>query len=156
MIDSIPVVLQVVASGAKAASAWQKLRTQSRGNAKKLILELQKNLRFCTLVLNDGLDVGEAMQTLSTEQYHRLAGEDPKLKSLRPAKIRNLGIKDDKYLAVWQGKPTVDLVDSIYEKIEDILTYYPHPKSRKNRRWNARVTNIRNRILLLLANAKAS
>jgi hypothetical protein len=156
MIESIPIVLQVVATGAKAASAWQKLRTQSKGNAKKLILELQKNLRFCTLVLDDGLEVGEAMRNLSTEQYDRLAGEDPNLKSLKPSKIRNLGIEDDKNLAAWQGKTTVSLVDSIYEKIEDIRAYYPHPKSRKTRRWNVRVANIRNRILLLLVNARAS
>ena len=156
MIESIPVILQAVASGAKATTAWQKWRTQSKGNAKKLIRELQGNLRFCNLVLSDGLTIGEAMHVLSTQEYDRLAGEDPELRSLRPRKIRDLKIRDDKNLAYWQGKTTVSLVDSIYDKIEDIRAYYPHPKSRKNRRWNLRVANIRNRILLLLANASAS
>ena len=155
MIETIPIVLQAVNSGAKAASAWQKWRTQSKGNAKRLIKELQGNLRFCTLVLKDGLEVSEAMHVLSTEQYDRLSSEDPDLKSVRPRKIRNLGIKDDKYLADWQGKTTVSLVDNIYDKIEDIKAFYPHPKSRKNYRWNVRVANIRNRILLLLASARA-
>ena len=155
MIEAVPVVLQAVASGAKAASAWQRWRTQSKGNAKRLIKELQSNLRFCTLVLDDGLDVGEAMHVLSTNEYDRLTGEDPELKSLRPRKVRNLGIEDDKALAAWQGKSTVSLVDTIYDKIEDIKAFYPHPKSRKNRRWNIRVANIRNRILLLLENGSA-
>ena len=155
MIESVPVFLQAVASGAKAATAWQKWRTQSKGNAKRLIRELQANLRFCTLVLDDGLDVGEALHILSTDEYDRLAGEDPELKSLRPRKIRNLGITEDKTLAAWQGKATVSLVDSVYDKIEDIKAFYPHPKSRKNRRWKIRVANIRNRILLLLENGSA-
>ena len=153
MIESLPAILQAVASGTKATTAWQKWRTQSKGNAKKLIRELQGNLRFCNLVLSDGLTIGEAMHVLSTKEYDRLAGEDPELRSLRPRKIRNLRIKDDKQLAYWQGKTTVSLVDSVYDKIEDIKAYYPHPKSRKNRRWNLRVANIRNRILLLLASA---
>lgn len=156
MIEAIPVVLQAVASGAKATSAWQKWRTQSKGNAKRLIRELQGNLRFCTLVLKDGLQVGEAMHVLSTDEYDRLSGDDPELKSLRPRKIRNLGISDDKILAAWQGRTTVSLVDSIYDKIEDIKAFYPNPKSRKNYRWKVRVANIRDRILLLLANARAS
>ena len=155
MIESVPTILQAVASGAKATTAWQKWRTQSKGNAKKLIRELQGNLRFCNLVLSDGLTIGEAMRVLSTKEYDRLAGEDPDLRSLRPRNIRNLRIKDNKSLAYWQGKSTVSLVDSIYDKIEDIKAYYPHPKSRKNRRWNVRVANIRNRILMLLANAGA-
>ena len=155
MIESIPIILQAVSTGAGAKSAWTKWRTQSKGNAKKLIRELQNNLRFCTLVLDDGLDVGEAIHVLSTEQYDRLAGEDPDLKSLRPAKIRDLGIKDDKNLAAWQGRPTVSLVDNIYEKIEDIKVFFPNPKSRKNRRWPVRVANIRNRILMLLENARS-
>ena len=156
MIDVIPVVLQAVASGAKATSAWNNWRTQSKGNAKQLIKELQGNLRFCTLVLKGGLEVGDAMRVLSTEQYDRLSREDPELKSLKPRRVRDLGIKDDKNLAHWQGKTTVSLVDSIYDKIEDIKAFYPHPKSRKNYRWNVRVANIRNRILLLLENARAS
>ncbi len=156
MLESVPIILQAVSTGAAAKSAWTKWRTQSRGNAKRLIIELQKNLRFCTLVLDDGLEVGEAMHVLSTEQYDRLAGEDPALKSLRPTRIRDLGIKDDKNLAAWQGRPTASLVDNIYEKIEDIKAYYPNPKSRKNRQWRIRVTNIRNRILMLLANARSS
>ena len=154
MLESVPVFLQALTSGAAAKSAWSKWRAQSHGNAKLLIAELRNNLRFCTLVLDDDLDVGEAMHVLSTQQYDRLAGEDPDLKSLSPRKIQNLGIKDDKKLASWQGRRTVELLDNIYEKIKDIQVFYPNPKSRKNRRWSVRVINIRNRILLLLASAK--
>ena len=156
MLESIPVILQTVATGAAAKRAWSKWRTQSRGNAKQLIGELQNNLRFCVLVLDDGLDVGEAIHVLSTEHYDRLAGEDPDLKSLSPRKIRNLRLKDDANLASWQGRRTVELVDNIYEKIADIKVFYPNPKSRKNRRWRIRVANIRNRILLLLENARSA
>ena len=86
MIEAVPVVLQAVASGAKATSAWRELR-MSKGNAKRLILELQVNLRFCTLVLKDGLEVGEATHVYSTEQYDCLSGDDPNLRSLRRKKF---------------------------------------------------------------------
>ena len=154
MIEAVPAILQSLLSSASLQKAWSAWRRRSKGNAKLLIGELQQNLRFCTLVLEDGLDVGEALHVISTEQYERLAGEDPDLKSLSPRKIRNFRIEDDANLAAWQGQLTVDLVDSIYEKLQDIKVYYPNPKSRKNRRWKVRVVNIRNKILLLLKNAR--
>lgn len=155
MLESAPVFLQALKTGAELKGAWSKWRAQSHGKAKLLIAELRNNLRFCTLVLDDELDIGEAMHVLSTQHYDRLAGEDPDLKSLSPRKIKNLGVADDAKLASWQGRRTVELVDNIYEKIKDIQVFYPNPKSRKNRRWSVRVINIRNRILLLLANAGA-
>ena len=155
MIETVPSILQSLLTSASLKKAWTAWRRRAKGNAKLLIGELENNLRFCNLVLDDGLEVGEALHVISSKQYERLAGEDPDLKSLYPRKIRNFGIKDDTKLAAWQGRRTVDLVDNIYHKLEDIKVYYPNPKSRRNRRWSIRVRNIRNKILLLLKNARS-
>jgi hypothetical protein len=53
-------------------------------------------------------------------------------------------------LASWQGKTTEALVESIYDKLNDLKLRYPHVKRSEKYRWRVRVNNIRKRIWLLL------
>ena len=157
MIESLPAILDSMLKARSLAGDWANWRRRSHANAAKLIDELRKNLRFCTLVLEDNVEVGKALSILSTKEYDRLLSDDPHFKSLTPRKIRRFKSLEGTDLAAWQGKPAGDLVDSIYDKIKELQDYYAMLGDDPNtkRRWRVRVANIRKRILLLLRNARS-
>jgi hypothetical protein len=155
MIESIPAVLESLLKARSLAGLWANWRKNSSGNAALLVEELRDNLRFCTLVLEDGVDISAALEVLSTKQYDRLLGEDPGFKSLTPRKLGRFKSLENTDLEAWQGRPTVDLVKNVYGKIKDVQVLYPRTRGSKQRRWHVRVANIRKKILLLLRNSKA-
>lgn len=154
MIESVPAVLESLLKAKSLAGLWASWRKKSSGNAAQLVEELRDNLRFCTLVLEDGVEIDAALDVLSTKHYDRLLGEDPGFKSLGPNRIRRFKSLEHTDLASWQGKPTGDLVKNVYGKIKDVKVLYPRSKGGKQRRWHVRVANIRKKILLLLRNSK--
>lgn len=155
MIESTPTILESLLKAKSLAGWWANWRRRSSSNAALLIDELKNNLRFCMLVLEDDVEIGEALDILSTEQYDRLLREDPAFSALSPRKIRDFKSLENTDLASWRGKPTGELVNSVYDKIKDIKVYYPRQNDTQKRRWRVRVINLRKRILLLLRNSKS-
>lgn len=154
VIESTPTILESLLKAKSLADLWAGWRKRSSGNALLLIDELKNNLRFCTLVLQDEVEIGKAIDVLSTKHYDRLLAEDPGFGSLSPRKIQNFKSLEKTDLAAWRGKPTSELVHSVYDKIKDIQVLYPRQSGKQQRRWRVRVINLRKRILLLLRNSK--
>jgi len=65
-------------------------------------------------------------------------------------KITKYPSLDGTDLSSWGGKETADLIESIYEKINDIKIRFPHVSNNGKYLWGVRVNNIRKRIWLLL------
>lgn len=150
----MPKILESLLKAKSLAGLWASWRKRSSSNAALLIDELKNNLRFCMLVLEDDVDIGEALDILSTRQYDRLLREDPSFSALSPRRIRDFKSLENTDLAAWRGKPTGELVNSVYDKIKDLKVYYPRQNDSQKRRWRVRVINLRKRILLLLRNSK--
>ncbi len=155
LIESVPNILESLLKANSLARYWSEWRRRSSGNAALLVDELKNNLRFCKLVLEDGADIGATLDVLSTAHYDRLLGEDPQFRALKPRRIRDFRSLANTDLAAWRGRPTADLVNSVYDKIKDLRTMYPRQNDSQKRRWRVRVINLRKRILLLLRNAQA-
>lgn len=56
--------------------------------------------------------------------------------------------------AIRSGKSTEDLIESIYDKIGQLIIRNPHVSNNRNYRWTVRVNNIRKRIWLLLRHVR--
>jgi hypothetical protein len=145
-----PTVLKSLASAgsaAKALTAWWK---KSKGDSRALIGELKDNLIYLDIVVRDGVDLGEVIEKISTVEYKRLANVGFNFNTLKRGKIAPFPSLAGTDLASWQGKTTEALVESIYDKLNDLKLRYPHVKRSEKYRWRVRVNNIRKRIWLLL------
>jgi len=154
MIKSLPSILQIILEATKQAGYWKALRRKRSGDASVLIDEIKNNLRFCKLVLEDGQDINDVFDLLSTEEFDRLRREGFDFKPLSSRKITKYKSLESTDLAYWGGKTTRELTISIYDKVKDIQVLYPRAKYSKKRRWKVRVLNIQKRILLLLKHVK--
>lgn len=150
MFESLPAILKSLASAGAALRSFSDWRARSRGEVRVLVEELKENSRLCWLVLEEGVPLETIVPKLSTVEFDRLnrAGFDfNTLKRERIGAWKSLAGTD---LASWQGKTSEALLRSIYDKIKDLQTIYPHAAGNPARRWRGRVWNIQKRIMLLL------
>jgi len=113
-------------------------------------LEMKDICSYLELVAIDGVDLGEVIEKMPVSEYMRLSKEGYSFNSLKRGKINNYPFLDGTDLYSWVGKDTEGLVNSIYDKINELKIRYPHVSESKKYRWNVRVNNIRKRIFLLL------
>ena len=139
--------LSMAGSASKALAAWRK---KSTGDARSLIDEIGNNLRYLDLVIDDDIDLAKVVKDISVKEFDRLSKEGYNFNALKRKKIPKMPSLDGTDLESWQEKGTQDLVDSIYDKLKDILIKYPHTKSNPEYRWKIRARNIRKRIWLLV------
>lgn len=150
MTISIPTALKSLSGAGTAArviSAWWK---KARGDSRALLGELKDNLIYLDLVAEDGVELAEVIDKISVSEYQRLAKEGFNFNSLKRGRLDNYPSLAGTDLAPWCGKESGTLIESIYEKINDLKIRYPHVKHHERYRWRIRVNNIRKRIWLLL------
>lgn len=147
---TIPTVLKSFAtSGAavKSINTWWK---KSKGDARALIGELKENLIYLDMVAEDGVPLSELVEKLCISEYKRLSREGFNFNKLKRSRIARYPSLRQSDLANWTGKETAQLIESIYEKLNDMKLRYPHLSNNEKYRWGTRVNNIRKRIWLLL------
>lgn len=152
---SIPSVLQSLSSAgsaSKAITAWWK---KAKGDSRSLINELKDNLIYLDMVAEDGLALESVIDKISVAEYKRLARDGFNFNTLKRGKIENYPSLEGSDLAAWRGKETEDLIESIYDKLNDLKIRYPHVQKSEKYRWKIRVNNIRKRIWLLLRHVRA-
>ena len=88
-------------------------------------------------------------------EYKRLAREGFNFNSLKKGRIAAFASLEGTDLASWCGKETEELIDSIYDKINDLKIRYPYVGKNEKYRWGVRVNNIRKRIWLLLMHVRS-
>lgn len=147
---TIPTALKTLSSAGSAmksiTSWWQK----SKGDSRALIGELKDNLSYLDMVATDGVPLGDVVEKLSVVEYKRLSKEGFNFNKLKKSKIVKHPSLQGTDLERWGGKETEELVDSIYDKVNEIKIRYPHVGNNEKYRWGVRVSNIRKRIWILL------
>jgi hypothetical protein len=151
---SIPSVLQSLSSAgsaSKAITAWWK---KAKGDSRALVSELKDNLIYLDMVADDGVELGGIIEKISVAEYKRLSKDGFNFNTLKRAKIEKYPSLKGSDLASWQGKETEALIESIYDKLNDLKIRYPHVRKSERYRWKIRVNNIRKRIWLLLRHVR--
>lgn len=147
---TIPAVLKSLASTGEAIrelSAWKR---RARGNVRSLIEELRDNMIYLDMVAVDNVDLKEVIAKISVSEYRRLSREGFDFNALKRARLAAHPSLAGTELASWAGKETAELVEAIYEKLNELAIRFPHVGTHEKYRWNVRVNNIRKRIWLLL------
>lgn len=147
---SVPTVIQAFSTGTAASRSFVTLWRQSKGDSRALIGELRDNLAYLDMVAEDGVDLGEVVEKLSVAEFRRLSKAGFNFNKLKKARIASYPSLEGTHLSSWRGKTTAALIESIYEKINELKIRYPHVKENPRYRWNVRVNNVRQRIWLLL------
>ena len=151
---SIPSALKSLSTAGAAASAISAWWKKAKGDSRALIRELKDNLIYLDIVADDGVELGEVIDKISVAEYQRLAHEGFNFNSLKRGKIADYPSLQGSDLASWCGKETEGLIESIYDKINDLKVRYPHVRHSERYRWTVRVNNIRKRIWLLLKHVR--
>jgi hypothetical protein len=147
---TIPTAIKTLsASGSalKSISAWW---NKSKGDTRVLIGEIKDNLLYLNMVANDDVDLGEVIEKISIIEFKRLSKDGFNFNKLKKSTINKYPSLDGTDLSSWGGKETEELIESIYEKINELKIRFPHVSNNKKYRWSVRVNNIRKRIWLLL------
>lgn len=131
----------------KSIISWWK---KSKGDSRALIGELKDDLSYFDMVAEDGVELGDVIEKISVSEFKRLSKEGFDFNKLKKSKITKYPSLEGSDLSAWGGKNTEELIESIYEKINDLKIRFPHVSNNKKYRWGVRVNNIRKRIWLLL------
>jgi putative acetyltransferase len=147
---SVPTVIKAFSTGSAATRSMVTLWKQSKGDSRALVGELRDNLAYLDMVAEDGVDLGEVVGKLSVAEFRRLSKAGFNFNKLKKARIASYPSLEGTQLSAWRGKTTESLIESIYEKINELKIRYPHVKDNPRYRWKVRVNNVRQRIWLLL------
>jgi len=146
----IPEALSAFASAGAALQALYQWRRRAVGNARVLIMEIEENYTFLDMVVFDEVPLNNVIQDLSVSEYKRLAGEGFDFNRLKRNRLQDDLSFEGTQMSHWAGKSTAELIDSIYEKLTDLMIRYPHNFNNPKYRWNVRVQNIIKLTWLLL------
>ncbi len=151
---TIPAALRSLSDAGAAISALTQWRRRAKGDARAIAGELRDNLTYLDMVAKDDVPLADVVGKLSVAEYKRLAKAGFNFDSLKRGRIKAYGSLKGTELGSWAGKSTEELVESIYEKLNELMLRYPHVANHGKYRWSVRVNNIRKRIWLLLRHLK--
>lgn len=151
---TIPSALKSLASAGSAIGELAAWRRKTQGDTRALVGELKDNLLYLDMVAEEGVSLGRVIDKLSVAEYRRLARAGFNFDSLKRSRIAKDPSLKGTELASWTGKRTGELVESIYDKLNELKIRYPHVGQSRGYRWNVRVNNIRKRIWLLLKHVR--
>ncbi len=147
---TIPAAIKTLSASGSALKSINLWWNKSKGDTRALIGELKDNLSYLDMVADDGVDLEEVIDKISVIEFKRLSKEGFNFNKLKKSKITKYSSLDGTDLSSWGGKETEHLIESIYEKINDLKIRFPHVSNNEKYRWGVRVNNIRKRIWLLL------
>lgn len=150
MALEVPTVLKSLSAAGSALGALTAWRKKAKGDARSLIGELKDNLSYLDMVAEDGVALRTVVGKLSNGEYKRLSKEGYNFNALKSKKIASYESLKSTDLSSWADKSTEALIESIFEKLNDLKIKFPHVSENSKYRWNVRVDNVRKRIWLLL------
>jgi len=155
MTIEVPVILKSLSTGGSALTALRAWTKKAKGDARVLIAELKDNVRYLDMVAEDGVELGAVVDKLSVVEFKRLSREGYNFNALKKQKIAAYDSLKGTDLSSWSGKSTEALIESIFDKLNDLTIKFPHVAQNSKYRWSVRVDNIRKRIWLLLKHVSA-
>ena len=154
MAIDIPAALKSLASAGSAISELSKCLKRSKGDSRALLSELKNNLTYLDMVVDDDIELRQLIDQISSDEYQRLSKNGFDFNSLKHKKISIYPSLKNTNLESWSGKSTEELIENIYDKINDLKIRYPLVADKPNYRWKIRINNIRKRIWLLLRHVR--
>ena len=136
----------------KDLNAWPKKQS---GNSRVLLSELKDNLIQINMILDHGIEISDVIEEISDNVYKQLQSEGFSFNSIKKSKIAKRSSLKGTDLEAWGGKSTGELIDSIYDKINEFKKMHPILKGSSKFRPRVRIYNIRKRILLLLSHVRS-
>lgn len=100
-------------------------KTERRINCHTLLEEIKHNDRVCHMYLEFNVDLSAILQRFSREIYDELGKSGIDLTSLKRKKIAKRKSLDGTLVSKWQRQLTVKLIRNTYDKITEIVEYYP-------------------------------
>ena len=123
---TIPTALKSLSSAGSAIKELAAWRKRVKGDARSLVDELKDNMSYLDMVAQDGVELGDVIEKISVSEYKRLSKEGFSFNSLKRGKIKKHPSLEGTDLSSWAGKETEELVESIYDKINELKIRYPH------------------------------
>jgi hypothetical protein len=132
--------------------AWLKKQT---GDSRAVVSELKDNLIQINFVLEHEVDLADVIDEITMSEYKRLQLEGFNFNSIKKTRIKKLARLKGTDLEPWVGKTTESLIESIYDKINELKKMYPKLKNSPKFRPGVRLINIRKRISLLMEHLRS-
>lgn len=132
--------------------AWLKKRT---GDSRSVLTELKDNLIHLDMALEYSVDLDSCLSDISMAEYERLNSEGFNFNIVKRGKIRKRKDIEGTDLGFLVGKSTSELIESIYDKINELKKMYPKLNNSSKFRPRVRARNIRNRIVFLFSHVRS-
>ena len=146
----IDLNLQAVLDNLKAGlESIKDTRKRTRVACNSLVEELKQNERVCYMALEYDLEISAILPKFSRAIYDEICNSGVKLTAFRDKRISVRKSLEGTVFASWQGKPTAKLIRKTYDKITELVEFYPIAPSEKIRS-KQRLRNIKARIGMLL------
>ena len=111
----------------------RKAKTDRRINCYTLLEELKHNDRACHMYLTFNVDLSEILPRLSRDIYDELGEAGVDLTTIKCKRIPKDDSLEGTLVSSWQRKLTVTLIRNTYDKITEIIEFYPvAPKGKIN------------------------
>jgi hypothetical protein len=143
---NLEAVLENLKAGLRSI---QDAKKRTRISCHSLVEELKHNDRVCTKGLEFGVEMSVILPQLSRKIYDELGESGVKLSAFRRKRIVLRKSLEGTIFASWQGKPTAKLIRKTYDKISELIEFYPVAPPGKIRP-EQRLRNIKARIGMLL------
>ena len=158
VLETIASLFSTLGSAASTAKAFSKLLQNRKGETRLLLEELKNNSTLTWLAVERAVEPQKVIPKFSTKAYDRLLEKNFNFNDLSPRKKileGNTGLKDSD-LASFIGKDVQNLVESIYDRIKELLLIFQVDPTNARIDWNRRIINIHKRILLLMVHLRSS
>lgn len=136
----------------KDIDAWLKKR---KGDSRSVLIELKNNLIHLDMALEYSVDLYSILSDISMAEYERLSREGFNFNVIKRGKIRKRKDIEGTDLRFWLGKSTSELIESIYDKINELKRMYPKLRNSSEFRPIVRARNIRKRIIFLFSHIRS-
>ena len=115
----------------------------------ELVEELKLNQRLCHMYFEFNLNLDDVLPRMARIIFDGQLSAGFRFRALRRGRIVRHDRFDEFNSAGWQGKPTAKLIRNTYDKITELVQYYPvAPPGKINPRL--RMKNIREKLEMLV------
>ena len=158
VLETISSLFSTLGTAASTARAFSQLLQNRKGEARLLLEELKKNSTLTWLSVERAVEPRKVIPQFSTQAYDRLLEKNFNFNELSPRKktLQGSDSLKDSDLASFIGKDVAKLVESIYDRIKELLIIFQVDPNNPRIDWNRRIINIHKRILLLMVHLRSA
>jgi hypothetical protein len=157
VLATLSTLFSTVGTAANTAKTFKELLTNKKGEVRLLLEELKRDSTLSWLVVNREVEARKVIPQLSTKAYDRLLEEGYNFNNLASPKkriVRGDARFEDSDLSSFIGRDVANLIEGIYDRINQMKIILEVDPDNKHIDWNRRVINLHKRILLLTFHLK--